>query len=156
MNPSDRTDPSTEGPAMQGVLPKDIIELTPNVYTEPYWLATAEHRLILPKCTTCGTYRFPPGPFCWKCRAQEVEWVEQDGRGTIFSYTVVRHPVIPEMAEALPVVAAVVELPDTGGVRLVTNIVDCAPEDVKIGLAVTVDWYDVRENTTIPVFRLTE
>ena len=96
------TDTSTEGPAMQGVLPKDIIELTPNVYTEPYWLATAEHRLILPKCTTCGTYRFPPGPFCWNCRAQEVEWVEHDGTGTIYSFTIVRHPVIPEVAEALP------------------------------------------------------
>lgn len=141
------------GGVPRGVLPPDIIALTPNVFTEPFWKATAEHRLMLPRCTTCSTYRFPPSPFCFACRAQAVEWVEQDGRGSLYSYTVVRHAVIPEVAAALPVVAGVVELPGTGGVRLVASIVDCEPADVAIGAAVELVWYDVREGTTIPCFR---
>jgi uncharacterized OB-fold protein len=67
---------------------------------------------------------------------------------------VVRHAVIPEVAAALPVVAGVVELPGTGGIRLVASIVDCDPGDVVIGAAVELVWYDVREGTTIPCFRL--
>jgi uncharacterized protein len=140
--------------APRGVLPAEVIFLTPNVFTEPFWLATAEHRLVLPRCTNCSTYRFPPSPFCFACRAQAVEWVGNDGRGTLYSFTIVRHAVIPEVAAALPIVAGVVELPDTGGVRLVGNIVDCEPEAVAIGAPVELVWYDVREGTTIPCFRL--
>ena len=101
--------------ARGGVLPPDIIALTPNVV----------HRAVLERdrgaparrcraAPSCGTYRFPPSPFCFVCRAQEVEWVEHDGRGTLYSFTVVRHAVIPDVADALPVVVGVVELPDTG------------------------------------------
>ena len=51
------------------------------------------------------------------------------GDGEIYSFTVIRHAVIPPVADALPLVAAVVELPDTGGCRLVGNVVDCEPDD---------------------------
>lgn len=139
---------------LRGVLPADVIALTPNVWTEPFWAATAEHRLVLPRCTSCATFRFPPTPFCWQCRAQGVEWIEHDGAGEIYSFTVVRHAVIPAVKEALPFVAAVVELPGTGGCRLVGNVVDCEPDAVAIGAPVETGWYDVREGTSIPVFRL--
>jgi uncharacterized OB-fold protein len=139
---------------MRGVPPEDVIQLMPNPSTEPFWAATAEHRLVIPRCTECGTYRMPPTPFCWKCRAQGVEWVEHAGSGTVYSYTVIRHAVIPQVRDALPLVAAVVELPDTNGCRLIGNIVDCEPDDVRIGASVSLDWYDVREGTSIPVFRL--
>ena len=139
---------------MRGVPPADVIVLTPSVFTLPFWEATAEHRLTVPRCTACGTYRMPPTPFCWKCRAQEVDWVEHDGAGTVYSFTVVRHAVIPDVKEGLPYIAAVIELPGTNGCRLVGNIVDCDPEIVHIGAPVTLDWYDVREGTSIPVFRL--
>ena len=73
---------------------------------------------------------------------------------TIYSFTVIRHAVIPPVADALPLVAVIVELPDTGGCRIVGNLVDAAPETVRIGLPVRIDWYDVRADTTVPVFRL--
>jgi uncharacterized OB-fold protein len=136
------------------VPPADVIALTPSPSTEPFWVAAAEHRLVLPKCTACGTFRFPPAPFCWRCRAQDVEWIEQDGRGAVYSFTVIRHAVIPQVAEALPYIAAVVELPRTDGCRVIGNIVDCDPGDVAIDAAVTLDWYDVRDGVAIPVFRL--
>jgi uncharacterized OB-fold protein len=139
----------------RGVLPPDVIQLTPNEWTRPFWDAAATHRLVLPRCTSCGTFRFPPGPFCWRCRAQDVEWVEHDGRGEIYSFTVIRHAVIPDVRDALPVIAAVVELPGTNSCRVVGNVVDCDPAAVRIGVPVTLDWYDVREGTAVPIFRLT-
>ncbi|MBM3674319.1 MAG: acyl dehydratase [Actinobacteria bacterium] len=139
---------------MQGVPPADVIRLMPNVWTEPFWRATAEHRMVVPRCTACGTFRLPPTPFCPSCASQDLEWVEHDGRGTIYSFTVIRHAVIPDVLDALPLIAAVVELPGTGGCRLVGNVVGVAPEEVRISQEVTVDWYDVREGETVPVFRL--
>ncbi len=139
---------------MKGLTPESVINLTPNVWTEPFWAAAAEHRLVVPRCTSCGTHRMPPTPFCWRCRHQDVEWEEHDGRGTLYSFTVVRHAVIPDVRDALPLIAGIVELPNTEGCRLVGNIVDCEPEAVRIGLGVTTDWYDVREGETVPVFRL--
>lgn len=139
---------------MKGVLPRELIRLTPDAWTEPFWRATAQHRLVLPRCTRCGAFRFPPAPFCWRCRSQDVDWVEHDGRGEIYSFTVIRHAVIPPVADVLPLVAAVVELPATGGCRMVGNVVDADPAEVRIGAAVVIDWYDVHESVTIPVFRL--
>ena len=144
---------------MTGVLPPEIIAIMQNPWTEPFWTAAAEHRLLLPRCTSCLTFRFPPGPFCHVCRAQgfeSVEWREHDGCGEIYSFTVIRHAVIPDVKAALPVVAAVVEMNDTGGVRLVGNVVDCSIDEVAIGRAVEIDWYDVRVGDTVAVFRLTQ
>jgi uncharacterized OB-fold protein len=140
---------------MKGLTPESVIHLTPNVWTQPFWEAAAEHRLVIPRCTSCGAHRLPPSPFCWSCRGQDMEWDEHDGRGTIYSFTVVRHAVIPDVRDALPLVAAVVELDGIEGGRLVGNVVDCEPSDVRIGNRVTSDWYDVRPGDTVPVFRLT-
>jgi uncharacterized OB-fold protein len=144
----------TVSPGAAGVLPADVIRLTPNEWTAPFWAAAAEHRLVVPKCTSCGAHRLPPAPFCWSCRAQDVEWDERPLVGTLYSYTVVRHAVIPDVKAALPLIAAVVELPDTGGCRLIGNVVDSSVEDVRIGLDVTIGWYDVRAGESVPVFRL--
>jgi uncharacterized protein len=129
----------TQSPTgLKGVPPADVIELSPSPSTLPFWEAAAEHRLVVPRCTACGTYRLPPSPFCWNCRVQDVEWIEHDGNGTIYSFTIIRHAVIP----------------GTNGCRLIGNVVDVEPEVVSIGLPVTLDWYDVREGTSVPVFRL--
>ena len=141
---------------IRGVPPADVIVLSPSPSTEPFWIAASEHRLVVPRCTACGTFRLPPSPFCWNCRAQDVEWVDHDGAGAIYSFTVIRHAVIPAVREALPLVAAVVELPATNGCRLIGNVVDCGPEHVRIGAPVALDWYDVRPGTSIPIFRIVE
>jgi uncharacterized OB-fold protein len=140
--------------ALRGVPPADVIWLSPSPSTEPFWSAAAEHRLVLPRCTSCGTFRFPPSPFCYRCRAQDVEWIAHDGAGTVYSFTVIRHAVIPQMRDSMPLVAAVVELPNTNGCRLIGNVVDCEADAVRIGAPVALDWYDVRDGTAIPVFRL--
>jgi len=137
----------------QGVVPADVIRLSPSPSTLPFWEAAAEHRLVLPRCTACATFRFPPSPFCWNCRAQDVDWIEHDGRGEIYSFTVIRHAVIPQVRDALPLIAAVVALPGTNGCRVIGNVIDAAPDEVRIGLEVELDWYDVREGTAVPVFR---
>ncbi len=138
----------------RGALPAEVIWISPNEHTITFWEHTARHELVIPRCSECGAYRFPPAAFCWRCQRQEVEWVAHDRSGTVYSFTVIRHAVIPELREVLPLIPAVVELTGTDGCRMVASVVDCVPEDVQIGASVTIDWYDIRENTTVPVFRL--
>ena len=135
-------------------LPADVlVGVTADVFTQPFWDAAAEHRLVVPRCTACGAFRLPPSPFCWQCQSQAVDWVEQPGRGTVYSFTVVRHPLLPSLSDTVPYVPAVVELPDTGGCRLVGAMTDVAVEDVHVGMAVELVWRDVREGTTVPTWR---
>jgi len=141
----------TSGGALK-LPPEELIHLVPDVFTKPFWDAAAEHRLVVPRCTACGTYRLPPAAFCWRCQAQDVEWVEQDGRGTIYAHTVVWHPVLPDLGDSVPYAPAVVELPGTG-CRLVGAVVGCAPADVRIGMEVVLEWRDVREGETVPTWR---
>ncbi len=141
-------------PPFRGVLPPELISLSPDPWTAVFWEAAAEHRLVVCRCADCGAHRMPPSPFCWRCRSQSVEWDEHDGAGSVYSFTVVRHALAPPLAEVVPLVAAVVELDGTGGCRLVANVVDAEPEDVVIGRRVALDWYDVHDGVTLPVFRL--
>ena len=133
--------------------PAELIALTPDVFTAPFWDAARDNRLVVPRCTACGTYRFPPSAFCFRCQGQAVEWVEQSGRGVCFSYTVAWHPLLPEVHESVPYIPAVVELPDTGGVRLIANLVDVRPSEVRIGMDLDLVWRDVHPYVTVATFR---
>lgn len=135
---------------LDGAVPRELAVLTPDSWTEPFWVAAAQHRLVVPRCTSCGTYRMPPSPFCFVCRNQEVDWVDQDGTGRVYSFTVIRHAVVALMRDSLPYVVAVVELPDAGGVRLVANVVGVDPSAVEIGMPVRVVWDDVDEGVAVP------
>lgn len=144
----------TDGPTVPLRLPAaDLIHLTPDVWTEPFWAAAAAHRLVVPRCTQCGTFRFPPSGFCWRCQAQAVDWVERPGRGTVFSFTVVWHPVLPDLADSVPFAPAVVELPDTDHVRVVGALTDATTAEPRIGLDVELVWRDVRDGETVPTWR---
>ena len=135
-----------------GVLPSEFVSFVSSPATEPFWAAAAEHRLVLPRCTNCSSFRFPPAAFCWVCRHQDVEWTSHDGNGELYSFTVMRHAVIPQVADALPIVIGVVELPNTNGCRIIGDILDCPPEVVEIGMPVAIEWYDVEEGA-VPCFR---
>ena len=78
--------------------------------------------------------------------------MELSGRGSVWSFTVARHALIPELADSLPYVVAVVELEGAPGVRLVANVVDTEVEDVHVGMPVEVVWEDV-EGTPVSVYR---
>jgi len=95
----------------------------------------AEGRLLVQRCHGCGTLRNPPGPMCGECGS--LGWVPVDVQphGTVFSYTVHRHPPIPPFAT--PHVVALVDMAD--GFRLLGPVSGIAPEDMTIGLPVRVE-----------------
>jgi len=97
--------------------------------------------------------RMPPGPFCPSCRSQDLDWVELSGRGTVFSWTVVHHPVMPDLAGSVPYGVALVELEGGQGVRLLGNLVGVDSDAVEAGMEVELEWADIRPGLSLPRFR---
>jgi len=140
------------GSLTPGVFPSILTTTHADASTQPFWDAAAEDRLVAPRCTRCGTFRVPPDPFCFACRHQEVEWVELPGTATVYTFTIVRHPLHPDLADACPYVTAVVELDGTqgAGARMIVNVVDCDVDALAVGDPVTVVFDHVTpEMTTI-------
>ncbi|MEI9992005.1 MAG: Zn-ribbon domain-containing OB-fold protein [Rhizomicrobium sp.] len=123
----------------------------PDPESAPFWEGTRRHKLLIQQCGNCGRNRFPPTTFCSHCRSDAVRWLEASGRGKVFSWIVVRHPVPKDVyASDVPYVVAIIELDE--GVRIVSNIVECDPSDVRAETPVRVIFRDVTDSVTLPLF----
>jgi len=107
-----------------------------------------EGKLLIQRCSNCGTLRHPPRPACGVCRSFEWEPIESSGRGTVYSFVVNHHPKVP--AFDYPLVVVLVELEE--GTRLVANIEGVTPETVAIGMQVEVGFETFDDELTLPVF----
>lgn len=87
------------------------------------------YRLIAARCTTCGRAHYPPLNACPYCGSKSLDNVELPRVGRILSYSIV-YTVPSESKDKSPVILGLVDL---GVVRLITEIVDVKPEDLKIG-----------------------
>ncbi len=123
----------------------------PDSDSEPYWQAAHEHRLEIPRCLDCGHYEFPPRHYCRNCRSLNLEWTEVSGRGTVYTFSTMRETLVRGLEP--PYVVARVELVEQPGLQLVSNILECPLEDVRIGMPVEVTFEDVTDEITLPQFR---
>jgi uncharacterized OB-fold protein len=83
--------------------------------------------------------------------SDQVEWVKASGRATVLSYTIVYRPVTQAFAADVPYVVALVTLDE--GPQMMTNIVGCPPDQVKIGMPVQVTFDDWTEEISVPKFK---
>jgi uncharacterized OB-fold protein len=124
----------------------------PDPQSAPFWQGCREHRLLVQRCTSCGTHRYPPRPVCPKCRSRSLDWAASTGRGTVFSWITVVHPVPKEVyGKDVPYVVALIALDE--GVRIASNIVGCEPSAIVAGMPVEVVFDDVTPEVTLPKFR---
>ncbi len=119
--------------------------------TQPFWDAARQHRLVIQRSKNTGQYVFYPRNVSPFGAGDELEWVEVSGRGTVYSYTIARRPTAPQWADAGPYAIAIVELLE--GPHLTANVVDCDPNDVKIGMPVVATYQDVTPEVTLVQFR---
>ncbi|MFF8958789.1 Zn-ribbon domain-containing OB-fold protein [Streptomyces sp. NPDC014894] len=121
-----------------------LLDPVPDDDGAPFWEYTARGELRVQTCVPCGEPRFPPRPCCPRCRSFDSEWRATGGRGRIWSFVVPHPPLLPGYAELAPYNAAVVELLDVPGIRLVGNVVtgpdaplnSVDPARLRIGAAV--------------------
>lgn len=133
-------------------LPPDLAP-EPTMDERAFWECCAHRRLAFQRCAACGRHRHPPGPRCPACRSADIAWSDAPEVAEVFSYTIVHYASHPAMAPHLPYNVAVVTFPDLDDVRLVTNIVDAAPEDLYVGMKVRLHWEGPVAGTYLPRFR---
>jgi uncharacterized OB-fold protein len=115
-----------------------------------FWHGGADGHLHIGQCQQCGFYSHPPLPYCPRCHADGVTAVPVSGVGSVYSFTIERYTWLPDLPA--PYVVAEVELVEQDGLRLLTTIVDCNPDDVTIGMRVAVSF--IRQSDVFfPVFR---
>jgi len=119
--------------------------------TRPYWEAAKAGKLLIARCDACGKVHHYPRPFCPSCWSEDVSWLEASGRATVYTWSTVFVNDLNPFNTRVPYVAAVVELEE--GPRVMTEIVDCEPTDLSIGMPVEVAYHALTDEITRPVFR---
>jgi hypothetical protein len=97
-------------------------------------------------------HQFYPRSICTGCSSSSLDWVKASGRGTVLSWTIVRHPVSEAYADDIPYVIALIKLQE--GPTMMSQIIDCDPESVHSGMQVQVSFQDWTDEVSMPVFRV--
>ena len=106
----------------------------PTPVSQPFWDALREHRILIQYSPSADRFLFYPRTLTPGTLADDLEWREIDGAGSLYTYTVARRPTGPPWAEKVPQLLAVVEW-DVGP-RVSTELVDVDPADIRIGMRV--------------------
>lgn len=127
-----------------GILPE------PDETTRFYWEAAARHELQILRCRRCRTFIHYPRLICPRCDGKDLAPERVSGRGTVYSYTIA-HREVP--GRPVPFALVLVELEEQQGLRVLANLLDCALDQIRIGMPVEVTFEDVGGGMTLPQFR---
>src|SRR3990170_8316358 len=119
--------------------------------SELFFRGARERRLMLLRCAQCGRHRLPGRERCADCWSTDAEWVQASGRGKLYTFGIMHQQYYPAFADVIPYNYAPVELEE--GPRLVTSIVDCPNEELRVDMPVEAAFDDVSEETTLVRFR---
>lgn len=122
-----------------------------SIESKPYWEGLRQHRLMTPRCESCGRHWFPPSRLCPHCGSDRSAWADVSGRGKVYSFVIYHRVYHPGFADETPYVVAVIELDE--GPRMISNVTGVAPDAVVCNMTVQVSFEDITETATIPKFR---
>ncbi|MGH7818193.1 MAG: Zn-ribbon domain-containing OB-fold protein [Candidatus Binatia bacterium] len=115
-----------------------------------YWEAARRHELHVLRCAACRRFVHPPQPSCPSCSTNDLAPERVSGRGVVHTYTIA-HREVP--GHEVPFALVIVELEEQVGLRILSNLVDCPLENVRVGLPVEVTFEEAGGNVTLPQFR---
>lgn len=117
----------------------------------PFWEGCRQGKLLLQYCDACRQYQFYPRLYCMHCGSQHTRWAETSGRGVVYSYTIIRQNKTPEFRDEVPYNVALIQLEE--GPRMMSNVIDIAPGDLRVDLPVIVVFDPVTAEISLPRFR---
>jgi uncharacterized protein len=128
--------------------PERPLPLFPEPDTEPFWAATASHRLSYQVCRACGQVVFHPRRHCTCCTSGDLEWRDSAGAGTVYTFTVIRQHGHPFFRLRIPYVVGLIDLDE--GFRMLAEIA-ADPETLHVDQRVAVTWED-HTDLSVPIF----
>jgi uncharacterized OB-fold protein len=118
--------------------------------TRAYWEGAGRGELILQRCHDCGVVQHRPRALCVSCLSSAIEHFVSSGRGEVYTYSIVRQNQMPAFRNHLPYVVAYVALEE--GPQILSHVVGCDPETVRIGMPVRVEFVETEEARGVPRF----
>ena len=115
----------------------------PTPLTKPFWDALAEHKVRIQYSPSLGEYIFYPRPLAPRTLADDLEWREISGAGTLYTYTVAERPPSPHFANEGTLVLAIVQWDE--GPKFSTELVNVDPADIRVGMRVAPVFCDYPE-----------
>jgi uncharacterized protein len=110
-----------------------------------FWQALNRHQIVVQRCNSCGTLQMEPEWLCHKCYSFDRGWQPVAGRGRIYSWVRIWHPIPAALKESCPYIVALVELDDANGLRLAGNLLGDPHQDPEIGAPVEAVFEDHQE-----------
>jgi hypothetical protein len=117
----------------------------------PFWDATREQRFVLPWCRECDAAIWYPRAVCPRCFGESVDWRADRGDGAVYAASMHTEPGPGRVEDDGPYVVALVDL--DAGVRVMSNVIDCDPAEVAVGMRVALAWEPLSDGRHLPVFR---
>jgi uncharacterized OB-fold protein len=122
---------------------RQIISPVPFPETMPYWEAASRGKLLLKQCNACGEYHFYPRVLCPFCFSDKTEWREAAGTGVVYSFSVTRRAEVPY---------AIAYVTLAEGPTMLSNIVDCDLDAIRIGQKVKLVFKPSENSQAVPMF----
>ena len=126
--------------------------------TRGFWQAAQREELQIPRCEGCGRLNWYPPPSCRYCESEALSWSSLSGRAALYSWSHVTRALFKPYASKAPYITGLVALEEDPRVRLVTLLVDCEPDELRIDMPVeavfrTLDFPEVQGSVRAPMFR---
>jgi uncharacterized protein len=131
---------------------QDWTRPVPRVTSEStaYWKACSETVLTLGRCGACDKIHHHPQAVCPFCWSSDVTTMAASGRGTVNSFSIIHQSAGAAFSGQVPYIVAYIELEE--GVYLVSTVVNCPTDQLKIGMPVEVQFEIVGSDIGVPVF----
>jgi uncharacterized OB-fold protein len=119
----------------------------------PFWEGTRLGELRFPKCRNCNQFHWYPCVLCPYCHSSDIEWQAISSQPEVYSWTCVRRPIGPIYAIKGVHIIVLAEFPEVPNILLLSNLIQCQPEDVYIGMPLEIIFQNVNEKLVIPVYK---
>jgi uncharacterized OB-fold protein len=120
--------------------------------SQAYWDGARQGRLVLQRCRACAAWVHPPRFSCPSCLSGQLAAAEATGHGTVFAWSVMHQRGVPGFDEQIPYAVVLIELAEQPGLLAVGQVVDCAPEELRVGMPVNV-CFEERGDIVVPQWR---
>lgn len=123
----------------------------PDEASRPFFEGAREHKLMIQRCSACGSALWPVKSRCRVCLSTDITWEEASGKGTLYTFALMHQVYHLGFASEVPYNVAEVDLAE--GIRVTSNIVGCPNAELRIGMPLEVTFEDISDAVTLPKFR---
>jgi uncharacterized OB-fold protein len=123
----------------------------PDEASRPFFDGAKQHKLMIQRCSACGTWHWPVISHCPACLSSDISWAQASGKGTLYTFALMHQILHPGFAPEVPYNVAEIDLEE--GVRVTSTIVGCANDDLRIGMPLEVTFEDITDEVSLPKFK---